>query len=166
MEQFVDRDLALNFPRLPYDMPPHPIADGGAYGDGLEDGALEELARWFACGDLLLNNVRDANQGSDVCCWPHHFDIATLISLDEDSGEDARSVGVGLSLGDENYAEPYIYVSPWPYPENSDLPELGAGHWHTDGFTAAILTSADIVAGADPDAFAADAVSACRALLK
>ena len=41
-------------------------------------------------------------------------------------------IGVGLSPGDTYYAEPYWYVSPYPYPGLEDLPVLdGSGFWHT-----------------------------------
>jgi hypothetical protein len=81
--------------------------------------------------------------------WPHHFDLAALHVLDpEKDPEEARSVGAGLSPGDESYAEPYFYVSPWPAPEPAALPALpGGAHWHTDGFTSAVLSSSAIVDG-------------------
>jgi hypothetical protein len=78
---------------------------------------------------------------------PHHFDIASVVSLDGTSGGlAARSVGVGLSPGDESYPEPYFYVSPWPYPATRKGPALPAGaHWHTEGFFAAVLTGSKLV---------------------
>ena len=77
--------------------------------------------------------------------------MATLITLETGpDGSALRSVGVGLSPGDHFYAEPYWYVSPWPHPERSParLPELPAGgHWHGEGFTAAILTGTQLLTG-------------------
>ncbi len=59
---------------------------------------------------------------------------------------------VGFSPGDAAISEPYFYVSPWPIPEGAVLPELEAGaRWHTDGFTAAVLTGTDIVGAGDAD---------------
>lgn len=166
MEQFVDRDLAINFPRLPYALPPHPIANGAHYGEGLEDGALDTLAGWFAAAESLLHDIQKTEGSSPVRCWPHHFDIATLTALDAGNGEEARSIGIGLSPGDKTYDTPYLYVTPWPYPDTSALPALDHGKWHTDGFTAAILGGPEIVDGADPQAFTAQAIAACRHLLK
>lgn len=163
LEQGADRDKALNFRPLPYEMPDHAIASSGTYGDGLADGALGELAAWFdGAATLLAEGPGKETGASPVRLWPHHFDIATLISLDESGGEDARSIGVGLSPGDETYDTPYFYVSPWPYPDKDALPELGAGHWHTEGYTAAILEAADITGGADAGAFLREAITACH----
>lgn len=166
LEQGADRDKALNFRPLPYEMPDHAIASGGTYGDGLADASLTELASWFDGAATRLNEgPSDETGASPVRLWPHHFDIATLISLDDVGGEDARSIGVGLSPGDETYGTPYFYVSPWPYPDKDALPELGAGHWHTEGYTAAILEAADITGGADAGAFLSEAAAACKDLL-
>ena len=165
MEQFVDRDLAINFPRLPYALPPHPIAEGARYGDGLEDGALDALAGWLAQANTLLNNVRKTEDSSPVRCWPHHLDIATLIVLDDSDGEDARTIGVGLSPGDETYDAPYLYVTPWPYPDEGTLPTLETGKWHIDGFTAAVLNGPAMTDGADTQAFVTQAVTACQKIL-
>jgi hypothetical protein len=115
--------------------------------------AFEEFARWFGNAALVLEGVIQAHPGaSPVRCWPHHFDIAVLIKLDDGAGEDARTVGVGMTPGDDAYAEPYLYVTPWPYPDaTATLPALTAGTWHREGWTGAVLTARDIV-GADDDA--------------
>src|SRR6267142_868339 len=42
-----------------------------------------------------------------LLCGPHHFDLAMLVRLDAGASESARSVGVGVSPGDEFYAQPY-----------------------------------------------------------
>ena len=56
--------------------------------------------------------------------WPHHYDSATLILLDPaETGEDARSINVGMSPGDGSYAEPYWYVTPWPPPPEKTILE-------------------------------------------
>lgn len=55
-----------------------------------------------------------------------------------------RSVGVGLSPGDSGYPEPYVYVTPWPYP-TGELPALPWGHWHTEGWTGAVLRGSALV---------------------
>jgi len=53
---------------------------------------------------------------SDVLCWPHHFDIATLVTFASD-----RSSSVGLSPGDGSYDEPYYYVNVHPQPDPAQL---------------------------------------------
>ena len=122
---------------LHYKIPAHPIADGVPF--RLLPAECQALDRHFASAAAVLESILTREpQASPVRCWPHHFDIATLITL-EGSGEDARTVGVGFSPGDDNYPQPYFYVSPWPYPAADRLPTLAAGKWHTEGFTAAIL---------------------------
>ena len=105
---------ALDAPS-PYEIPAHAIAQGAAYdATGLTD-ALAELAAWFANADSSLTRVYEQmteqkRMASPVRCWPHHFDIATLITLSERKPEPGY-VGAGLSPGDGYYDEPYFYVS-------------------------------------------------------
>ena len=140
---------ALNEPlvRPDHEMPPHPVGDGGAF-SRTPAPAFAEMARWFADAHLLLEAVRAVEPAaSPVRCWPHHFDLAVLLTLDPDAApEKARSIGVGMEPGDGSYAEPYWYVTPWPYPEHPTLPPLdGGGHWHTEGWTGAVLTARALV---------------------
>jgi hypothetical protein len=82
---------------------------------------------------------------SPVRCWPHHFDIATLVSIPGGAPGEVRTIGVGLSPGDGSYAEPYFYVTPWPAPDGPTLPELPAGAaWHRAGWFGAVLTGTAI----------------------
>ena len=126
-----------------HDMPPHPVGDGGVFSDA---GAPErtELGAWFANAfDLIRQVVVDQASASPVRCWPHHFDVASLITLDPGTAvEDARSIGVGFSPGDGSYDQPYFYVTPWPYPETANLPPLSKGaQWHRSAWTGAVLTA-------------------------
>jgi hypothetical protein len=145
---------ALDQP-FPYELPAHPIAKGGAYRTAENAKGLITLAAWFGNANAALGRIREAHnkgkqQASPVRCWPHHFDLATLILLDGDP-EKGRSVNVGLSPGDGSYDEPYFYITPWPYPERAKLPALPPiGHWHTVGFTAAVALASSILESADP----------------
>ena len=146
-----------------YDMPHHAIQDGAAFRWERPE-AFNELALWFKNTARVL---RSLDIGDDLC-WPHHFDLAALITLGGD-----KTIGVGLSPGDTSYDEPYWYVAPWPHPAARDLPELQMGHWHTEGFVAAILTGSDITADDDPaqqgaklDAFLDATISGSRKLLR
>jgi hypothetical protein len=138
--------------RLPYDLPDHPTG-GKPHQLGKLGRELGELSRWFAgSADMLEGFVaRLAGlRASPVLCWPHHFDIATVVSLDEVRRENPRSIGVGVSPGDEYYAQPYVYVSPWPRFDSGKAPDLPApGHWHTEGFFGAVATGEDILAMKD-----------------
>lgn len=147
-----DLDPKLLDAPSPYDMPAYDIGQGATYKTaGLED-ALGELAKWFANADVVLRDIRRqmiAKQLSagPVCCWPHHFDIATLATLPVPDAEGVGYIGVGLSPGDEYYEEPYFYISLYPDPEPTTLPELlPLGHWHTHKFTAAIAPAHKILA--------------------
>ena len=149
-----------------YALPDHPVAGGERLEEPGE--ALRELCRWYANSAALLAELAlETSEASPVRCWPHHFDIATLLTLGE-----GRTIGLGLSPGDLSYPEPYWYVGPYPYPKNPELPKLPAGgKWHTEGFFAAVLTGSDLVVG-DRDTqrersemFLRAAQAACRALL-
>lgn len=138
--QAVEQDLSAAH----YTLPGHALAAGDAFSDGHLP-AIRELGRWYSNAQLLLEAVRkERPSASEIRCWPHHFDLASLIDLGG-----GKSIGVGLSPGDESYAEPYLYVSPWPYPAPGEWPELPSGRWHAEGFTAAVLTATQIVAAED-----------------
>lgn len=132
-----------------YEMPAHPVATGAVFAVG-NPPAFAELARWFANGNLLLKELTSSDGGwAEVRCWPHHFDLGTVISL-ESSGDasSGRSIGVGLSPGDTSYPEPYFYVNPYGLadpPADRRALESGA-HWHTEGWFGAVLTATAIVA--------------------
>jgi len=169
-----DLDPAAYRHERPYDMPHHPVMDGARWlePNAVAAGTPEELGRWFALAAPALEEVAAREPGaSAVRCWPHHFDLATLVTLDEGADpEDARSIGVGLSPGDESIEQPYVYVTPWPAPPDDALPALPSGRWHTEGFTAAVLTGEELLASsADPPAalraFLDAAVPAARGLL-
>jgi len=137
---------------VPYDLPAHPTARGASF-TGRPGEDFEELARWYGNAHAELEELAAREAGaSDVRCWPHHFDIATLITLERGGdGAASRTIGVGLGPGDETYAQPYWYVSPWPLPdEEHDLPPLAGGHWESGAFDAAVLTGRELVDGGPP----------------
>ena len=130
-----------------HDMPSHPLGEGGVFSDaGVQ--ARTELAAWFANAFGVIGEaVADEAAASPVRCWPHHFDVASLITLDAGLGaEEARSIGVGFSPGDGTYDQPYFYVTPWPYPDSENLPPLAGGaRWHREGWTGAVLTAERLI---------------------
>jgi hypothetical protein len=132
--------------RPEYEMPPHGVANGDKF--GIPDEDLKVLSDCYANSAIALKALgKKIDNLSPIRCWPHHFDIGGLIVFGGgDDPEKQQSVGLGMTPGDGSYDEPYWYISPWPYPKNGDLPELATGHWHTEGFTAAILTASDIEA--------------------
>jgi len=144
--------------------PPHEgIANGEPYPSEHAE-AMVELARYFHITEPLLESARNGvSVSSPVRCWPHHFDLASLI----DRGE-GRSVGVGMSPGDGSYAWPYFYVTPWPYPPADQLSRLSRGaHWHTTGWTGAVLGGPDVPREGPRDAILAalrESLEACLAM--
>jgi hypothetical protein len=140
-------------------------------GDGA-GAAFRELAAWYADAALLLGAVAAREPGAGpVTCWPHHFDIATLIEEPRDDAGTRRTIGVGLSPGDDSYAEPYFYIGPYPHPEARGLPSLPLGRWHTSGWFGAALPGSELVAAGDAAAqerrardFVDAALAAVRAL--
>lgn len=128
------------FKSLHYEMPEHPLADQAAFSFEPAE-PFGELSRWYSNAAVVIEEVSRSHGGEPVRCWPHHFDIATLIELGSD-----KTIGVGMSPGDSTYNEPYWYVGPYPHPSPNEWPELpSGGRWHTDGFVAAVLTGTDWV---------------------
>lgn len=146
----------------PYPMPAHAIAQGAVYDAAGCADALAELAAWYGNAEFLLGGVKSQMlerrlAASPVCCWPHHFDLATLITLPTRAAGVTGYVGVGLSPGDHYYDEPYYYVSVYPKPDPAALPSLPAlGFWHTHEFTAAVAPAHRIVAAQDQQSATGD----------
>ncbi len=59
--------------------------------------------------EALLATTAPADDSSAINLWPEHFDLAF------ESGPEAlgRRANYGASPGDEQHAEPYLYVGPW-----------------------------------------------------
>ena len=128
--------------RLHFAIAPHPTDEGQPF-DHASDGTLDELASWYANASLILENTRRRIDGAEpVRCWPHHFDIATLVRLPRVGA--LRTIGIGLSPGDDGCPEPYYYVSPDPMPQMRPRP-LSIGSWHTEGWWGGALVGSEIV---------------------
>lgn len=127
----------------PADFPVHPVAFGAPFG-GTVAGDRQALSAYYAQSRLLLQGVVAAQaQASPLHIWPHHFDMATLITV-SGTGEWARTIGVGLSPGDRSYDQPYWYVTPWPAPPPDTLPRLSLGAWQIEGWVGAVLRATDL----------------------
>lgn len=134
------------------------------------------LAAWFDLAarslEALASTLSDLSPGpSPVRCWPHHFDIATYVSLEPGGAEGARGIGVGLSPGDASYDQPYFYVNPWPHLDRAALPPaIAPGHWHTEGFVGSVATGEEILTLPEIDAgtlrFLGDSFDAGRRALR
>jgi hypothetical protein len=153
------------------EMPDAAVAHGAPFRFG--DGGPAELARWFAFGAGLFEEITASDPlAGEILLWPHHFDLATLITLDGE-GENAKTVGVGLSPGDSGRPLPYFYVNAFPAPKDPELPALPSGGvWNTEGWFGAVLDAAPIQALPSAEAqvgaarsFLAAAIGSCRGFL-
>ena len=152
--------------RRHFEIPDHPVAHGARF--NATPAHCAQLAHVFADGDLLLGDIaRTPRGGSAVRCWPHHFDIATLLNF-----PGGRSNSIGLSAGDHFYEAPYAYVNVHPATAGSAKAEplQGEGSWHTDGWVGAVLPLTRLSADAGAQeaqlrAFYATAAAACERLV-
>lgn len=136
------------------------IAEGGA-GSGeqpLDDAPLEIdpaasafLGDWYGFATSVLEQLR-AGVGNEaeparVQLWPEHFDISVELGAEAVG----KRVGYGASPGDEQHAEPYLYVVPWGDTPDGEL-------WQAGGFSGAELPYAALLeagSGADQRELAA-----------
>lgn len=128
--------------------PDHPVAHCSVFEPASAD--LERLAELYAQADVELRRIH-----TPVRCWPHHFDLATLLDLGG-----GRTIGAGFVPGDAQFPDPYWYVTPWPYPEDrANTKPLPAGFWNTEPWFGAVLPASS---GANVAQFLDAAISALR----
>ena len=148
-----------------YTIPVHPVADHVPF-DATTQAHFEELAAWYANSAALLSRIAsEIPQASDVRCWPHHFDIATLVQVSP-----TQSINLGMVPGDGYYAEPYFYASIYPAPSaDATRPPLsGGGAWHTLEWIGAVLPGSRLETSGQQeqvDAFLRSALAACTTMV-
>ncbi|NQV16437.1 hypothetical protein HQ531_13325 [bacterium] len=137
-----------------YELPDYPDRWETAF-DTTDVEAFEVLVNSYANAFSLFSGIKSSEPAaSDLLIWPHHFDLAILITMDTDAqGNLSKSIGVGLSPGDGSYTTPYYYITNWPYPsEDIKLPTLfSRGSWHTAGWTGMVLALDPITSVSTPD---------------
>jgi hypothetical protein len=105
--------------------------------------ACAALAAAYAVAREVLERLRSGAMPADSptapTLWPEHFDLA--IEMGEEAA--GRRANYGLSPGDENHAEPYLYVGPWSPVAEDDL-------WNASGFSGAELGYGTLAASDDP----------------
>ena len=149
-----------------YEIPSHPVAMGDSF-DASDKSCFEQLSKWFGNGASILGSLaRSIHDASEVRCWPHYFNIATLIQV-----APRRTIGVGLKPGDHYYDEPYFYINMSPQPSAAQArsrPLWGRGTWHTREWVGAVLPGSKLEGASAQEQqvreFVDSAVSACRAL--
>lgn len=146
-----------------YSVPVHPVGQGGQFHP--DEASSRELSAYYHAASLALAEIARRPDATEVRCWPHHFDLATLMTV-----EPGRTMGAGLSPGDNSYAEPYFYVTPYPYP-SAPFPYLRAGLWHSTGWVGAVLPASHVCRATSSEAqqdliqsFLGDAIAACESL--
>jgi len=149
------------------DLPPHPLAGGARFSASQE--ALSQLAGLLSRADTLLRRFADAPPR----CWPHHFDLATLVPLAVGPGGAlAASLGLGVAVPDAFAAGGYWYASPWSASPAAPhaWPLLPHGRWAPRGAGPPLgVLALEDVASLDPApgdaavaAFLAGAAAAAR----
>jgi hypothetical protein len=125
---------------------------------GVDPMAASRLAELYAFAAELLETFKSglavADDASETNLWPEHFDIAF------EAGSDAagQRANYGVSPGDEEHAEPYVYVGPWTAEVEGEL-------WNATGFRGAELGYADLLVGSDQAGAALDFLRSRRAAL-
>jgi hypothetical protein len=100
------------------------------------------LGDWYGFAASVLEELREeagpARDPSRVQLWPEHFDLAVELGLE---AEDSRAA-YGLSPGDEQHPEPYVYVAPWVAPPPGEL-------WQAAGFNGAEMSYGELLTASD-----------------
>jgi len=111
---------------------------------------IENLWDLFRQVYFLFLNLRGSTlmETSNINFWPHHFDLAILIFSGKlIEGQDTlnwdysrEQMNFGLSSGDAGIAQPYFYVTAYPFDEEllkMELPEFA--EWHTEGWNGLVI---------------------------
>jgi hypothetical protein len=111
---------------------------------GIDREAAARLADLYAFAADVLERAKSAMSAdaepSETNLWPEHFDIAF------EAGPEAAGARAtyGVSPGDDEHPEPYLYVGPW-------TAEVSAELWNATGFRGAELRYAELLGVGDPE---------------
>ena len=128
------------------DLDPAPLAIDGESASVLGD--------WFGFATIVLAELRARAGGgldaSAINLWAEHFDVAVELG----SEETGQRAAYGGSPGDEDHADPYLYVGPWGEVPKGDL-------WNATHFGGALLPYDVLLASGDQVALALDFFEDC-----
>jgi hypothetical protein len=103
--------------------------------------ASSALGDFYGLACSVLEQLRANEPDGDpsiVQLWPEHFDIA----LELGSESAGRRANFGASPGDDDHAQPYLYVGPWTAEVSGEL-------WNARGFRGAELGYSELIAAED-----------------
>jgi hypothetical protein len=113
----------------------------------IDAGASRSLGGVYGFGDSILARLREMaapeDDPSPAYLWPEHFDIAIELG----SEAHGTRANYGLSPGDEQHDEPYLYVGPWSAPVEGES-------WNARGFSGAELSYSQLLHAGDQEAAA------------
>lgn len=148
-----------------YEMPDHPVADGGPFPSprGSDVAVLYHRAyAVFAGAERQIEaDAGSTVQLSSARVWPHRFDLGGLLT----SPGSERSIGYGLSPGDETFAHPYVYLNLYPPPDDPPRVSADVLHWNTRGFRG-FVAPAEAFFVAQPEQALAASVVQCLPTLR
>ncbi len=109
---------------------------------GVDPAAAQALAALYAFAWEVLSVLRDEApaeaDASELHLWPEHFDVA----FEQGAEAEGRRAGYGISPGDADHPEPYLYVGPWAEPPSGP-------DWTATGFRGAELRYGELLAAPD-----------------
>ena len=133
-----------------YDLPDHPVANGGTY-EMLPLRGYRGFSKLKSIGKMALTVVTNQfPQASSTCIWPHHFDLGTYIPLAQnEAGEVTKSITTGMAIADQYSSSPYLYLNPWDSNDHlhtTPFPTItGPAFWHQKDFISAFLKVEDLL---------------------
>jgi len=76
-----------------------------------------------------------------VHLWPDHFDF----SVEWFTQNKDEQIGTGISPGDENNFEPYLYMNPYPFNDKVLEQNLPLGKWNTEGWKGVKIERSELL---------------------
>jgi len=110
--------------------------------DAVPHSQLSEFYSYAVIAKRTIEHFRMILEGNYtlVHLWPHHFDF----SVEWFTGKNDEQIGTGISPGDEQYSEPYLYMNPYPFNPKVIENKLPIGKWHTSSWKGIKVDRKDI----------------------
>ncbi len=129
-----------------FTIPLHAIDEGKSFSKP-ENIFLEEWSRYLSNTQHTLSHIGIRyGSVSEICVWPHHFDMAVLVPVSSGENEN-HSIGMGLSIADSYVEEPYFYINNLDAESaksNAQNPSRGKVFWNTKDWTGLVLPTSAV----------------------